>query len=40
MPKITKTKTGKFQYRTKGGKKVGTPKKTRAAAARVTKRKR
>jgi len=38
MPKVTKTRTGRFQYRTKGGKKVGSAKKTRAAAKRVTKR--
>ena len=39
MPRTTKTKSGKFQYRTKTGRKVGAPKKTRAAAKKVTRRK-
>ncbi len=35
MPKVTKTRSGKFQYRTKGGKAVGKPKRTRKAARRT-----
>lgn len=42
-PKVTKTKGGKFQYRTRAGKAIGRTKKTKAAAAKVgakrTKRK-
>ncbi len=39
MPKVTRTKRGKFQYRSKAGKAVGKPKSTRKAARRVGRKK-